>query len=91
MAHVISARPDDNLQALEKPLATIGDVYSAAQGRVRRGHPGSFGYDRSRQDRAVHPFCIDFGGPGDVRITTRFDPGLVSVGLVAACHEAALK
>jgi carboxypeptidase Taq len=41
-----------------------------------------------RQDRAVHPFCINFGGPGDVRITTRFDPGLVSVGLFATCHEA---
>src|SRR5215208_3324146 len=30
MAHVISARPDDNFQALEERLATIGDVYSAA-------------------------------------------------------------
>jgi carboxypeptidase Taq len=36
----------------------------------------SFGYDwsRGRQDPAVHPFCISFGGPGDVRMTTRFDP-----------------
>src|SRR5215208_660799 len=48
MAHVISARSDDNFQALEERLATIGDVYSAAQGRVRRGHPGSFGYDPFR-------------------------------------------
>src|SRR5215208_3494650 len=48
MAHVISARSDDNFQALEERLATIGDVYSAAQGRVRRGHPGSFGYDPCR-------------------------------------------
>jgi carboxypeptidase Taq len=30
MAHVISARPDDNFQALEERLATISDVYSAA-------------------------------------------------------------
>ncbi|HSK83925.1 MAG TPA: hypothetical protein VK902_11090 [Rubrobacter sp.] len=35
MAHVISARPD-NFQALEKRLATIGDVYSAAS-RYWRG------------------------------------------------------
>ncbi|HEX6709851.1 MAG TPA: carboxypeptidase M32 [Rubrobacter sp.] len=50
----------------------------------------SFGYDwsRGRQDRAVHPFCINFGGPGDVRITTRFDPELLSVALFATCHEA---
>jgi carboxypeptidase Taq len=40
-----------------------------------------FGYDwsKGRQDRAVHPFCIGFGDPGDVRITTRFDPKLLSV------------
>ena len=50
----------------------------------------SFGYDwnRGRQDRAVHPFCINFGGPDDVRITTRFDPGLLAVGLFGTCHEA---
>jgi carboxypeptidase Taq len=48
------------------------------------------GYDwsRGRQDRAVHPFCINFGDPGDVRITTRFDPKRLSVGLFATCHEA---
>ena len=50
----------------------------------------SFGFDwsRGRQDGAVHPFCINFGGSGDVRITTRFDPKLLSVGLFATCHEA---
>ena len=49
-----------------------------------------FGYDwsRGRQDRAVHPFCINFGGPDDVRITTRFDPMRLAVGLFATCHEA---
>ena len=50
----------------------------------------SFGFDwsRGRQDGAVHPFCINIGGSGDVRITTRFDPKLLSVGLFATCHEA---
>jgi carboxypeptidase Taq len=50
----------------------------------------AFGYDwsRGRQDRAVHPFCINFGSPDDVRITTRFDPGRLFVGLFATCHEA---
>jgi len=49
----------------------------------------AFGYDweRGRQDRAVHPFCISFGGPGDVRITTRFDPGWLSPALFATLHE----
>ena len=50
----------------------------------------AFGYDwgRGRQDRAPHPFCINFGGPGDVRITTRFDPGRLSPALFATLHEA---
>ena len=49
-----------------------------------------FGYDwgRGRQDRAAHPFCINFGGPGDVRITTRVDPTWLSPALFATFHEA---
>jgi carboxypeptidase Taq len=49
-----------------------------------------FGYDwkRGRLDRVVHPFCISLGGPGDVRITTRFDPGWLSPALFATLHEA---
>ncbi len=49
----------------------------------------AFGYDwdRGRQDRAAHPFCINFGGSGDVRITTRFDPGWLSPALFATLHE----
>ena len=49
----------------------------------------AFGYDwsRGRQDRAPHPFCINFGGPGDVRITTRFDPHWLSPALFATLHE----
>ncbi len=50
----------------------------------------AFGYDwgRGRQDRAPHPFCINFGGPGDVRITTRFDPYRLSPALFATLHES---
>ena len=49
-----------------------------------------FGYDwkRGRLDRVVHPFCISLGGPGDVRITTRFDPSWLSPALFATLHEA---
>ena len=48
-----------------------------------------FGYDweRGRQDRSVHPFCITFG-PGDVRITTRFDRGWLAPALFSTMHEA---
>ncbi len=58
-----------------------GDVDEATQEEFGRDVISSFGYDwsRGRQDRAIHPFCINFGGPGEVRITTRFDPGLLHV------------
>lgn len=67
-----------------------GEFDEAVQEQFGRDIISSFGYDwsRGRQDRAVHPFCINFGGPGDVRITTRFDPGLLSVAFFATCHEA---
>src|SRR5215203_225425 len=49
-----------------------------------------FGYDwkRGRLDRVVHPFCISLGGPGDVSITTRFDPSNLSPALFGTFHEA---
>ena len=75
----------------EDRTAPLGGRFDeAAQEAFGREVITSFGYDwnRGRQDRAVHPFCINFGGPDDVRITTRFDPGLLAVGLFATCHEA---
>jgi carboxypeptidase Taq len=62
----------------------------ATQEELGREVISSFGYDwsRGRQDMAVHPFCINFGGPGDVRITTRIDPALLAVGFFGTCHEA---
>jgi carboxypeptidase Taq len=67
-----------------------GGFDEAAQEAFGREVISRFGYDwsRGRQDRAVHPFCINFGDPGDVRITTRFEPKNLCVGLFATCHEA---
>ena len=60
-------------------------------GQEKFGHAviSAFGYDweRGRQDRSVHPFCINFG-PGDVRITTRFDRGWLAPALFGTMHEA---
>jgi carboxypeptidase Taq len=48
-----------------------------------------FGYDwkRGRQDLSPHPFTQGFG-VGDVRITTRVDPGFLSTALFGTMHEA---
>lgn len=47
------------------------------------------GYDfnAGRLDRSVHPFCTTFA-PGDVRITTRFDPNFLNQALFGCIHEA---
>jgi carboxypeptidase Taq len=42
--------------------------------------------DGWRLDEAAHPFATSFG-PGDVRLTTRYDPGYVGTALYGAIHE----
>ncbi len=70
----------------EAPL--YGAFDEAAQERFGEEVITRFGYDwdRGRQDRTVHPFCIGLT-PGDVRITTRFDPGWLSPALFGTMHE----
>jgi carboxypeptidase Taq len=48
----------------------------------------AYGYDwnHGRQDKAVHPFCTNFG-IGDVRITTRVDPNWLNPALFGTMHE----
>jgi len=48
-----------------------------------------FGFDltRGRQDKTVHPFMTKFS-LGDVRITTRVRPNLLSEALFSTLHEA---
>jgi carboxypeptidase Taq len=42
--------------------------------------------DGWRLDEAAHPFATSFG-TGDVRLTTRYDPGYVGMALYGAIHE----
>ncbi|MBS1868190.1 MAG: carboxypeptidase M32 [Actinobacteria bacterium] len=42
--------------------------------------------DGWRLDDAAHPFATSFG-PGDVRLTTRYDPAYVGMALYGAIHE----
>jgi len=48
----------------------------------------AFGYDleRGRQDKSAHPFTTTFG-LGDVRITTRLYPNLLSSSIFSTMHE----
>jgi carboxypeptidase Taq len=45
-----------------------------------------FDFTRGRLDGSVHPFTTGLG-PGDCRITARWDEDDLAVGLYAVCHE----
>src|SRR5918992_5732775 len=81
----ISALSDGNRS---RPL--YGSFDEKKQEEFARKVVSDFGYDwkRGRLDRVVHPFCISLGGPGDVRITTRFDSDHLSPALFGTFHEA---
>lgn len=79
---------------LDKVLTTqvkpepIEGPFSAAQqkklGQQLMANLG-FNFDQGRLDESQHPFC---GGlPDDVRITTRYDEGELTSGLMAVLHE----
>src|SRR5204862_278380 len=44
-----------------------------------------FPFERGRLDESEHPFTE--GVPGDIRVTTRFDPDDLFSGLLGALHE----
>ncbi|RLS88964.1 MAG: carboxypeptidase M32 [Planctomycetota bacterium] len=46
-----------------------------------------FDFNAGRLDTTAHPFCCGIG-PGDCRITTRFNPADFSSGLFGVLHEA---
>jgi carboxypeptidase Taq len=73
----------------DRAAALYGGFDEGRQEQFGRAVISAFGYDweRGRQDRSVHPFCIG-PGPGDVRMTTRFDPGWLAPALFGTMHEA---
>ncbi len=46
-----------------------------------------FDFDRGRLDVAAHPFCSGIG-PGDCRLTTRYDERFVPMAFFGTLHEA---
>jgi carboxypeptidase Taq len=85
MIREISSGLDEDREA---PLhGAFDEAKQEAFGKVIVSKLG-YDFERGRQDRAVHPFCINFGGPDDVRITTRFDPNWLSPALFATIHES---
>ena len=71
-----------------QPVLPITGKFSAARQRalaVEIMKAVGFPFDRGRLDESEHPFTE--GVPGDVRVTTRFDPVEPFSGLLGALHE----
>jgi len=84
LIRAVAAQGDGN-----RATPLYGAFGEAEQEEFGRAVVTDFGYDweRGRQDRSVHPFCINFG-PGDVRITTRFNKGWLASALFSTFHES---
>ena len=75
------------VQSQQAPLPIVGKFTVARQrqlaGEVLKAM--GFPFDRGRLDESEHPFTE--GVPGDIRVTTRFDPNDPFTGLLGAVHE----
>lgn len=91
----------DLAQELSALVKTVGDCGTQvdttplkgpypipAQRELTRFASESIGFDfqAGRIDEAAHPFCSGFG-PGDCRLTTRYDEHFLSQGLYGTLHE----
>ena len=79
----VGEKPAVDTTPLEGPYAV------PAQRELSRRAAEAIGFDfgAGRLDEAAHPFCSGFG-PGDCRLTTRYDPAFLSQGLYGTLHEA---
>jgi carboxypeptidase Taq len=70
------------------PNLLVGDSPVHSQEILIREIMEKIGYnlDGGRIDRSAHPFMSNIG-PGDARITTRFDPSSFATALFSAIHE----
>jgi carboxypeptidase Taq len=73
-------RPDPALCRGDFPVATQRELGAWIAARM------GFDFERGRLDDSVHPFTVGLG-PGDCRITARWDARDLSVGLFAVFHE----
>ncbi len=87
---LVSFLPDflDNVLARQtRPLPIEGPFPVARQEALGRRLMTAMGFDfdHGRLDESQHPFCG--GVPDDVRITTRYNEGELTSGLMAVLHE----
>ncbi len=73
--------PGDNVLARDFPVERQKLFAESAAAAI------GFDFRAGRLDTAAHPFCSGFG-PGDCRLTTRYNPGLFHEAFFGVLHEA---
>ncbi len=76
-----SQRPDASILSRTYPLDAQEEFGTKA------AHQIGFDFNAGRLDVTAHPFCTGLG-PGDVRLTTRYDEHSFSDGFFSILHEA---
>jgi carboxypeptidase Taq len=76
-----SQRPDASILARRYPVEVQASFGSDVARQI------GFDFDAGRLDVTAHPFCTGLG-PGDVRITTRYDERAFSDAFFSILHEA---
>jgi len=74
-------RPDTSIPNRSYPVAAQRAFAEEAARAI------GFDFDRGRLDESAHPFCSGFG-PGDCRLTTRFDEKFFNMAFFGTLHEA---
>ncbi len=74
-------RPDTSILKRDFPVDAQEAFVRKAAAEI------GFDFDRGRLDVTVHPFCCS-PGPGDCRITTRYDARFLNMALFGVLHEA---
>lgn len=87
LADLVKAVAESSTKVDTAPLK--GPYSIPGQRELSRQAAKAIGFDFSagRIDEAAHPFCSGFG-PGDCRLTTRYDESFLSQGLYGTLHEA---
>ncbi len=73
--------PDASLLERSYPVAAQQQFVTQAAQAI------GFNFDRGRLDVTTHPFCSGIG-PGDCRLTTRYNERFFNSGLFSVLHEA---
>ncbi|MFO0948047.1 MAG: carboxypeptidase M32 [Planctomycetota bacterium] len=83
VAAIGDAKRTPNLSILQRHFPVERQQYFGELAAATLG----FDFQRGRLDKTTHPFCSGFG-PGDCRITTRYNPHFFNEAFFGILHEA---